>query len=162
MTTTYKTWTQTSPAYRAYLAASRKCAELFASIAPAATASANVETDEKTTIPMPRLGKWTHPGNNEVRYYVNNLTEIVGLEYGRYNTGNISSATLAGDVISNSEAGRILGMLEYGKVWVHSDGTLGYKAINGTRDLSRQDVFDRVNNALAVHGLHEDIRKGLI
>lgn len=160
--TTYTEWKRTSPAYRAYRNATIKCRRAFANIVPAATASAKTETVKNTSVPMPKLGKWTHPGNGEIRYYVNNLAELVGLETGHYNTGNISGAWLNGEIISNSEGRRIHDMCYYGKVWVHTDGTLGYKAISGTRELSAQDVFDRVNNALAVHGLREDIRKGLI
>lgn len=40
------------------------------------------------------------------------VVEFVGLSVSRYNTGNISGATLNGDAISNSEAKRILGGID--------------------------------------------------
>lgn len=45
------------------------------------------------------------------RYYVNDsqLEAVFGLSIGRYNTGNISSASLNGEGISNSKAYKLLG-----------------------------------------------------
>ena len=51
------------------------------------------------------------------RIYFNSLGMFYGIETGRYNSGNISSATLNGERISNSEAKRILGRLLDCKVW---------------------------------------------
>ena len=51
------------------------------------------------------------------RIYFNNLAELYGVQTTRYNTGNISSATLDGERISNSQAGRICGRLALAKVW---------------------------------------------
>jgi hypothetical protein len=45
------------------------------------------------------------------------VAKIGGLETWRYGTGNISSATLNGANISNSEAKRILSDLYYAKFW---------------------------------------------
>lgn len=42
------------------------------------------------------------------RVYFNNVPAMIGLSYSTYNTGNISSASLNGTRISNSECGRIL------------------------------------------------------
>lgn len=55
--------------------------------------------------------RWTKYGKD--RIYLNNLLkEKSGLEIDRYNSGNISSAKLNGEKISNSAAGRILNCME--------------------------------------------------
>lgn len=55
--------------------------------------------------------RWTKYGKD--RIYLNNLLkEKSGLEIDRYNSGNISSAKLNGEKISNSMAGRIINCME--------------------------------------------------
>ncbi len=49
------------------------------------------------------------------RVYFNNVPALIGLSYSTYKTGNISSASLAGQSISNSECGRILASI--GKIY---------------------------------------------
>ena len=51
------------------------------------------------------------------RVYFNNGQELLGLTYTQYKTGNISSAQMGGEQISNSEARRILGGLRDGKLY---------------------------------------------
>lgn len=51
------------------------------------------------------------------RVYFNNLSEWYGLKTSRYNTGNISSATLDGKGISNGLAREIDITMSTGKVW---------------------------------------------
>ena len=51
------------------------------------------------------------------RIYFNNLHELLGLECGFYNTGNVSWARLNGECISNSKANAILNQCRKGKVW---------------------------------------------
>lgn len=68
------------------------------------------------------VGEWTHPKTGEVRFYVNNLAELIGLDVSRYGTGNISSARLNGEKTSNAEAGRILQAV--GKAWIGGDGSI--------------------------------------
>lgn len=48
--------------------------------------------------------------NGMRRYYINadKVEAVFGLEIGRYNTGNISSARLNGEHISNTKAGKLL------------------------------------------------------
>ena len=60
------------------------------------------------------------------RLYIN--AAQLGLEYSRYNTGNISSAAFRGEYISNSQARRMLNAKTYvdvesGRVW-SDEGTL--------------------------------------
>jgi len=49
------------------------------------------------------------------RVYFNDAAALIGLSYSTYKTGNISSATLNGVAISNSECGRILAKI--GKIY---------------------------------------------
>jgi len=62
------------------------------------------------------IGNEWHKGNYH-RVYFNNLSELYGIKTNRYNSGNISSATLDGEKISNSAAKRILGRLACVKIW---------------------------------------------
>lgn len=49
------------------------------------------------------------------RIYFNNAAELYGLTYSTYKTGNISSARLDGEEISNSQASKILNKI--GKIY---------------------------------------------
>ena len=51
-------------------------------------------------------------GANKRLYFNTAAEKIIGLEYSRYKSGNISSATLKGEVISNSEARRYLAAID--------------------------------------------------
>jgi hypothetical protein len=66
-----------------------------------------------TTTTKPELSEWTSR-TGQVRRYINNWPAIVGLDVGYYKTGNIQSASLNGERISNAEAGRLLSA----KVWI--------------------------------------------
>lgn len=46
------------------------------------------------------------------RLYIKKLSDLIGLSYTRYNSGNVSSAELNGEAISNSECNRILAALD--------------------------------------------------
>lgn len=67
--------------------------------------------------------EWTHPRTGEVRtyYQTKDVLRAIGYDWGCYNTGNISWATLDGEDISNSEMKRVL---QLGKVWKGGDGRL--------------------------------------
>ena len=54
--------------------------------------------------------RWSKYGKD--RIYLKNIAKELGLEFERYNTGNICSATFKGEVISNSKCGRMLGQME--------------------------------------------------
>ena len=72
---------------------------------------------------LKKLGNEWQKGDKH-RIYFNSLGMFYGIETERYNSGNISSATLNGNSISNSEAKRILGRLLDCKVWYDvNDGT---------------------------------------
>lgn len=49
-------------------------------------------------------------GGPHRRVYLNNWLELAGLEVNRYNTGNISSAYLDGEKISNTKASELAGI----------------------------------------------------
>lgn len=71
---------------------------------------------------------WRRDGESPPRYYFNNLESLYGLKCKYFNTGNISRATLDGDLISNSAARQIASALYAGKVWLDSaDGLLHLK-----------------------------------
>lgn len=59
--------------------------------------------------------EWKHGEHH--RIYINNLSEIYGLELNYYNTGNISSATLDNEKISNGAASKLSSALDSGKLW---------------------------------------------
>lgn len=64
--------------------------------------------------------KWVHPKTGEVRYYVNSAWKYGGLELDFYKTGNISSAVLDGEGISNSQGRRLMHSID--KCWI-AEGT---------------------------------------
>lgn len=61
--------------------------------------------------------RWTKKGD---RLYLEDafMLSAVGLEYDCYKTGNICSATLNGEKISNSKAGKIASFLRFAKIYV--------------------------------------------
>lgn len=56
---------------------------------------------------------WAKPGSDEIRVYINDWAKMAGLLSDRYKTGNIRTATLNGQHISNTRAGLVLAA----KVW---------------------------------------------
>ncbi len=62
-------------------------------------------------------------GGNEWknRVYFNDLYQLYGLKINRYNSGSLSSATLNGEPISNSEANRICDRLSGLRVFLNTD-----------------------------------------
>ena len=63
------------------------------------------------------LNPWTHPKTGQTRYYVK-LKNSGAINVSYYNTGNVSSASLLGNGITNSDAKRLL----YDKAWVDEAG----------------------------------------
>lgn len=57
--------------------------------------------------------RWQRNGMDRV--YINHWATLAGLETSRYNTGNIAGATFDGELISNSQASKILGSID--KLW---------------------------------------------
>ena len=60
---------------------------------------------------------------NAHRVYFNDLDRWYGLRVEYYESGNIRSATLSGDAISNAQARAIISNLRWSKVWFNvTDG----------------------------------------
>lgn len=59
--------------------------------------------------------RWTKNGMD--RFYFNNISELFGLSVSTYKTGNISSATLNGEPISNSKATAMKAHFDHAKLW---------------------------------------------
>jgi hypothetical protein len=102
-------------------------------------------TETTTTITVEQLEavggkKWEKAGMSRV--YFNDLDEWYGLETSRYNTGNISSARLDGEHISNNQAKKIMYRLSQAKVYFDlADGKF-----HG-RDISQSD-FDVIKTQI--------------
>lgn len=69
------------------------------------------ETEKTTAEKLEALGIEAWERGDMKRYYINDdaLEAVFGLRIGRYNTGNISSASLNGEPISNSRAYKLMG-----------------------------------------------------
>lgn len=92
--------------------------------------------EEKSTAEKPEaIGNRAWERGEMKRYYINDdqLEAIFGLRIGRYNTGNISSASLNGEGISNSKAYKLLGR----GIWYDAiTDTWMQKTELGTRELN--------------------------
>jgi hypothetical protein len=81
------------------------------------------------------------------RVYFNDLAEFLGLEVNRYNTGNVSSATLNGDKISNSQATRMLWAISGKLWWDAADEKFHWKDLNSAYAAQIiLEIEDRVRN----------------
>jgi hypothetical protein len=79
------------------------------------------------------------------RIYFNDLEEWFGLECSRYNTGNISSATLDGEKISNSRAKEISSSLGWAKLWYDlTSDEFNWSGICNTRDFNADEMADAI------------------
>jgi len=95
--------------------------------------------------------RWIKGGHD--RIYFNNWPELIGLEINRYKTGNISSAFLDGELISNRQAGLLLNMINK----VYWDTQAGHLCIQWTpgesrimtRDELKQAILDGIRSAIA-------------
>ncbi len=85
------------------------------------------------------------------RIYINDLTGWYGLQTTRYGSGNISSATLDGQGISNSHAREICGDLAYGKLWLDLTDNRWYSKdlAQGYVDVILPRVREAVRQAVA-------------
>lgn len=85
--------------------------------------------------------------NNYHRVYFNQdqILETYGLSVSRYNTGNVSSASLNGESISNSQAKKIINRA-YGKLYYDvNDGQFHSKDID---EEITQDVIEKFQEVM--------------
>lgn len=98
---------------------------------------------------LEKLGgkRWTKAGG--VRVYFNDLPQWFGLRVTRYNTGNISSATLDGEPISNSQAQEILEACRFGKLWWDSaDEQFHWRGLESRRFNIAEPIIDTIKGLL--------------
>jgi translation initiation factor IF-1 len=93
----------------------------------------------------PDINDWTSR-TGQHRRYINNWTDIVGLDVELYGTGNIRWATLDGREISNSRAGAI----RSAKVWLDDADTIhvDYLPSKAEREITADEIAARVRKAL--------------
>ena len=93
--------------------------------------------------------RWTKNGMD--RIYLNDWTQYAGIEIARYNTGNISSASIDGRGIANGRIGAIVGTVE--KVYFdcadrrlyikhHGAKSIDVRYLDGQR--ATLDLFQRI------------------
>ena len=90
--------------------------------------------------------RWTKNGYD--RIYFNNWARFIDLEIERYKTGNIYSASLRGEPISNAEARRLLGAVT--KVyWDAADGQIHVKwGWDTPRSMTRDELYQAIVNGI--------------
>ena len=89
---------------------------------------------------------WIKPDTREERHYLQNWREAIGLEVEWYNTGNIKSACLDRQWVSNTRASRITM-----KPWFDSDGKLHVDSFSSGRgtislDEAKQRILQYVQD----------------
>ncbi|MFA5407172.1 MAG: hypothetical protein WC343_00190 [Bacilli bacterium] len=78
------------------------------------------------------------------RIYFNDLEDLYGLETTRYKTGNISTASLRGESISNNKARQISYALRYGKLYYDLvEGSWGSREIPESIDDELIEIIRR-------------------
>lgn len=96
-----------------------------------------------------QIKEWVKPGTKQVRRYINNWEELIGLELHYYKSGNISWALFDGEPISNAAARRICN----GKVWLDSKNELHMDWHNQKIEISVDEKRTRIITALAAEGI---------
>lgn len=105
--------------------------------------------------------RWTKNGKD--RLYLNGaISAIVKLEYSTYNTGNVSSATLGGEHISNSEARRILASASTMYIDLKNDGICGgtYAVAEAVREWVEREEVAEVEEVEEVEEAEETEEEG--
>ena len=73
---------------------------------------------------------WEKYGKKRVYIPETMMHKLYGLEYTTYGTGNISSASVNGESISNTQAKKLMGGM-LGKMWFdYADGELHFQNMN--------------------------------
>lgn len=91
---------------------------------------------------------WTNPRNGETRHYINNFwADMLGLSIDRYKSGNIRSASIEGEHISNSKAWALSG-----KLWADTEGNLHLDNFNGSDFYTKAEALERITKYIAENG----------
>jgi len=93
--------------------------------------------------------EWMRGEYHRIYFDLGFRMEAIGLSINTYKTGNISSASLDGERISNNKAKKTINALgsNYGKFWYDvSTGEFGWKEIDP--DLAEQ-IIDAINEKIA-------------
>ena len=95
--------------------------------------------------------RWQKGAMDRVYFNADAIMELIEFCVSYYKTGNVCSASIAGDRISNSSARQYLGDLENSKFWVDlADGSIhvkrAYRASDHIIDLAT-DAIEKVAEA---------------
>lgn len=93
---------------------------------------------------------WEKYGKARIYFNGAAIAEYGGLEWSTYNTGNISNAAIDGQRISNSECRRILGELNYTKIWFDlDDGEFHIRGDRGQNQIDNRNAREMVAQFVA-------------
>ena len=91
--------------------------------------------------------EWKTQDGKYHRVYFNDLAERAGLVCAYYDTGNVSSASLNGERISNSQARRLLSHYDGCKLWWDCQTERwGSKGLDADEQAELVATIERVNN----------------
>lgn len=90
--------------------------------------------------------EWQKHDKHRIYFNRRELEDLIGLEYEKYNSGNIRTATLNGELISNSKARKLLSGIQYGKFWYDLDlkEFASYDMAETTRDLIKEAIESKI------------------
>ncbi len=117
-------------------------AEFTGSDAPVVTPESKKAYDKLACLEKIGGNAWATPDRSKIRSYLNVdvMAKATGLDVNFYNTGNVSSATLDGEKISNAQASKMLSRFNYTKLWYDDgDGKFHFKG-----EISRDEFKDIV------------------
>jgi DNA-binding transcriptional regulator YiaG len=90
---------------------------------------------------------WAKPGSDETRVYINDWAKMAGLLSDRYKTGNIREATLNGQHISNTRAGRVLAAKVY---WCSTDSVMHISNFQGAYEIiGKEELWAGIHAGIA-------------
>lgn len=84
-----------------------------------------------------------------IRVYINNWPEMIGLEYGRYNSGNVSWATLNGEKLANARAANLLTAKVYWENGRIMTSLRNYEDVLRAGHGSIEDLIANLNESIA-------------
>lgn len=92
--------------------------------------------------------RWERPGTDEVRVYLNDWPDLIGLDVEHYKTGNIRSAFYRGEPLSNNKTRNFAGVKAY---WKSTDGKVwsGLRAAAERARLDPDQMIDHLHEGIA-------------